>query len=64
MKSIIITVLLLFSGVMGMIFFFGDCSDLTLFILSKPLGIMLLYSFFRLHKRFKSKKQSTIIQTH
>lgn len=60
MKSVIVFLIMMATGVAGLILFFGDCESIVKLIISKPLGIMLLSVSYLLFKSLKSKYQSTI----
>lgn len=60
MKIAILFTLMMVTGILGTAFFFGDCESLVRFILSKPIGIMLLIASYKLFKSLKSEFQSTI----
>ncbi len=49
MKIILIYLLMLVSGVFGLLFILGDCESLLKLALSKPFGLLLLFISYRLH---------------
>lgn len=60
MKQIITIILIIALGVAGFILFFGNNDNITILLLSKPIGIMLLTASYMLHKSLKSETKSII----
>lgn len=60
MKTIFTTIITLVLGISGLIFFFGDRESIIQLILSKPIGLMMLYVSYKLFKRLESEIQSNI----
>lgn len=60
MKQIITIVLIIALGIIGFILFFGDNDNMTILLLSKPAGIMLLTASYMLHKSLKNETKSII----
>ena len=55
MKTIVLFILMMIIGVAGLILFFGGHENIAWFIISKPIGIMLLTASYMLYKRLKSE---------
>lgn len=60
MKYIITIVLIIALGVIGFLLFFGDNDNMTILLLSKPAGILLLTASYMLHKSLKNETKSII----
>lgn len=60
MKQIVTIVLIITLGVLGFLLFFGDNDNMTILLLSKPAGIMLLTASYMLHKSLKNETKSII----
>lgn len=64
MKSAFIFTVALAAGTAGMLLFFGDHDDMSIFLLSKAIGIMTLFASYKLYSRFKYENQSTYQTTY
>lgn len=53
MKIFVVFFLMLTTGVAGLIFFFGETESIVRLILSKPIGLLLLFISYLLHNRLK-----------
>lgn len=58
MKITGVFLLMLATGIAGLVLFFGDCSSIVRLILSKPVGILLLYISYLLHGILRSQYKS------
>lgn len=60
MKYIIAFLIMIATGIAGLILFFGDCESIVKLIISKPIGMMLLTVSYLLFKSLKLEYLSTI----
>ncbi len=60
MKYIIAFLIMIATGIAGLILFFGDCESIVKLIISKPIGMMLLTVSYLFFKSLKLKYLSTI----
>lgn len=58
MRVFLIFLLMMTSGVAGLVMFFGDNMNLMKLILSKPIGIVLLTASYMLFKRLNKEYQT------
>ncbi|MFG6426061.1 MAG: hypothetical protein K1W14_06655 [Muribaculaceae bacterium] len=54
-KIVVIFLMMLISGIAGLILFFGDTESIVKTIISKPIGIILLIGSCVLHENLKER---------